>query len=212
MNTEKRDLRSRIIAAIWVIAKGAGMDSDRVHEIGSATLGRALVDGFGMTTCDSRELGRWLEATKVAAGVPPARGQRSATRGQRSDDRGQRSDDRGQRSEIRDQKRPRAQKPLRADGQARASLEQYRLMHALEEELHLSPEEFAGVARRATGKEHSSASKDIQKVIEGLKAIRSRRQRSAVGGQRSEVGGQRSELISDLCSLTSEPREVTSVL
>lgn len=198
MNTEKRDLRSRIIAAIWVTAKNHGMDSDRVHEIGSATLGRALVDGFGMTTCDSRELGRWLEATKVAAGVPPARGQRSATRGQRSDDR-------GQRSEVRDQKRPRAQKPLRADGQARASLEQYRLMHALEEELHLSPEEFAGVARRATGKEHSSASKDIQKVIEGLKAIRARRQRSAVSSQRSE-------LISDHCSLTSEPREVTSVL
>jgi len=198
LNTEKRDLRSRIIAAIWVIAKGAGMDSDRVHEIGSATLGRALVDGFGMTTCDSRELGRWLEATKVAAGVPPARGQRSATRGQRSDDR-------GQRSEVRDQKRPRAQKPLRADGQARASLEQYRLMHALEEELHLSPEEFAGVARRATGKEHSSASKDIQKVIEGLKAIRARRQRSAVSSQRSE-------LISDHCSLTSESREVTSDL
>ena len=198
MNTEKRDLRSRIIAAIWVIAKGAGMDSDRVHEIGSATLGRALVDGFGMTTCDSRELGRWLEATKVAAGVPAARGQRSATRGQRSDDR-------GQRSEVRDQKRPRAQKPLRADGQARASLEQYRLMHALEEELHLSPEEFAGVARRATGKEHSSASKDIQKVIEGLKAIRARRQRSAVSSQRSE-------LISDHCSLTSESREVTSDL
>ena len=171
MNTEKRDLRSRIIAAIWVIAKGAGMDSDRVHEIGSATLGRALVDGFGMTTCDSRELGRWLEATKVAAGVPPARGQRSEVRGQRPE-------------------RPRAPRPLRADGQARASLEQYRLMHALEDELRLSPEEFAGIARRATGKEHSSASKDIQKVIEALKAIAARRRRAAIEQLGNQAMGQ----------------------
>ena len=61
-------------------------------------------------------------------------------------------------------------------------------MHALEEELRLSPEEFAGIARRATGKEHSSASKDIQKIIEALKSIKNRRQKAEGSRQVAESG------------------------
>jgi ribosomal protein L22 len=63
-------------------------------------------------------------------------------------------------------------------------------MHALEDELRLSPEEFAGIARRATGKEHSSASKDIQKVIEALKAIAARRRRAAIEQLGNQAMGQ----------------------
>ena len=156
-----RSARLQALRALWALARQARLDGARVRELAAETLGRPMPEGFGLSTCDAQELGRVIEALKRAAGMPVPQFQPTAREPPR-----------------------RGRLPLRADGEPRASLEQYRLMRSLQEALHLSAEEFAGVARRATGKPHSVASGDISKIIEALKAIRRRRAADPAGSKR----------------------------
>ncbi len=156
-------LRSKTLAAIWVIAKTHGIADERVYQLCSSEVGRILVKGFGFSTCSDQELLRCVEAVKAAAGLPI-----------------------GQRRTMSPGPRRRTILPLRHDGERRASLPQYQLLNQLREELGLTPGEFEGIARRATGKVHSSSSADLAKIIEGLKAIRRRRLR-ATGSARAET-------------------------
>ncbi len=149
----KKGSREKMLAALWATANSHEIPEARVYQICSSEVGRILVPGFGLTTCDHRELVRCVDAVKREAGELPSLA-----------------------------KTPRAQRtklPRRSDGATRASLEQYRLMENLKLELRLSEEEFRGIAVQATQKEHSTSARDIGRIIEALKAIKRRRQRAA---------------------------------
>ena len=146
---------------------GEALTEDVAYRIASGAVGRYLTSEFGWSTCDHGERIKIIDALKRATGQTVA----------------------GSRQRAAGSKR-RGPLPRRADGEARASLGQYQFMQALVDELHLSPQEFAGIARQATGKEHSSLARDIGKITEALKAVKRRRmKRAAQDAQEQQAAG-----------------------
>lgn len=158
MTTPWRPLRTRMLAGIWAAARGRGQDSDWVHQVASAVVGRTLVEQFGLSTCTDEELGRVLTRIRRELGLADA--ERSG-RGRR------RSGQRPTPGVI----------PI-------ASVATLRLIEGLREQLHLSAEELAGITRQATRGRTARArtAHEARLVIEALFAIRGRRARAAGGG------------------------------
>lgn len=150
-----RSLRTRVNAALWATAAQAGFDSARVHAIAAQALGRPMAEGFGLSTCDAHELGLVLEAVRWKAGISftPPRG------------------------------RSRSQRPPRLPREGNvariATVAQLEFARSLEEQLHISPKEAAGIALRAKLPAHPRTSADVSRYIQALLSIKDRRQRQA---------------------------------
>jgi len=143
-----------MLAALWATAKSHGIPETRVYQVCSSTVGRVLVPGFGLTTCDHRELIRCVDAVKHEAGLPAASCPLPAAKRQRA--------------------------PKDPPNVVRiATTGQLQLARSLERELKLGMDEAAGIARRACGVPHPRTAKQVGQYTEALKAIRRRRMRQA---------------------------------
>ena len=150
---------NRMKAKFALMIKSGAISQERAYELASHAVGRVLVPGFGLSTCDHREILRALDAVVAEVTGKP------------------------QRSTPRLPARRPGPMPLRRDGEPRATIPQYALVRSMAEELRLSDQELAGVARQACQKEHPITALDLYRVIAALKDIKKRRakQRAAHG-------------------------------
>lgn len=150
------------------LIKSGAITQEEAYRRASQAVGRTLVPGWGLSTCDHQELIRVLDhVSAFVSGSPVPR--RSGSQ-----------PDRGNGEPVK------RRLPRRADGETRASLPQYHLVRALQEELRLSDQELAAIARQACRKAHPITARDLAKVAEALKAIKARwltqRRRAAEAG------------------------------
>jgi hypothetical protein len=137
-------------AKFAMLIKGGQLIQERAYELASQAVGRALVPGFGLTTCTHGELIRILDA--VSGKIPHSTFRIPHSRAPR-----------------------RADPPnvIRV-----ASVEQFQLARALEAELHIGMDEARGIAMQAGVGPHPRTAMQVAKYTEALKAI-ARRRRSA---------------------------------
>jgi hypothetical protein len=159
-------------AKFALLIKGGTITQERAYELASRAVGRALVPGFGLSTCDHGELIRVLDAVTGKA--------QSAER-RAPDPSGLESPPSG--SETPPGRRP-GRKPERhaltamrhAPNVVRiATVGQLQRASSLERELKIGMDEAAGIARRATGVAHPRTAGQVGRYTEALKAIRRRR-------------------------------------
>jgi hypothetical protein len=144
-------------AKVACLIKGGAISQEEAYRRASGAVGRTLVPGFGLSTCTHAELIKVLDAITGNNRTSPIENRKSSG------------------PPARRQRRP---LPLREDGERRPSLGQWMFIRNLAEELRLSDDEFAGICRRATGKDHPTSSRDHQAMVGALKAIKARRLRA----------------------------------
>jgi len=141
-----RTSANRMKAKFALLIKGGTITQERAYELASRAVGRYLTPGFGLSTCDHRELIRVLDAVT------------------------------GKTSHAEPQRAPRQRVPKDPPNVVRiATVGQLQKAHGLERELKIGMDESAGIARRATGVAHPRTARQVGKYTEALKAIRQRR-------------------------------------
>ena len=149
---------NRMKAKFALTIKSGTLTQERAYELASQAVGRALVPGFGLSTCTHEELIKVIDAVT-----------RSGVGGQGSEVRGRRSGVGGQRPE-------RQRAPKDPPNVVRlATLESLQLLRTLVEQLRWSTDECNGYFGRACGAAHPRTQVQVQKAIECCKAVIARR-------------------------------------
>lgn len=156
----------------WAIVRSGAIAEEDARGRAAAVVGRPMEPGFGLSTLSKVEWIRVVDDLKRAVGQEVGEHRsgpgRSGVRGYE----GTRVREDGT-GGVRE--RPNARTLVPSNVVRIASLDQHQLVRALQDEMHLSEDELAGIARQATGKTAPKTMLDLTKLLNALQAIRRRR-------------------------------------